>query len=90
MARTVAQAQAKLLRAFGDARIATCGDLVITLKRGEDIPAALTLKDQSVVPWTDVTSLTLGNTHLDADDVISIYGGRAGSVSLISAPKAES
>ncbi len=81
-AKTLARAQSRILTALDDAEVAVCGDLLVTAKRGEPIGAVLTLNDQSTLAWDDVKSLTAGDRVICARDVVSLYGGRAGSVTI--------
>ena len=72
----------KLLALIGDAPAAICGNAVLTVKQTAGADAALTLKDGAKLAWSAVSGLTVGNQYVAASDVATIYGGRAGSVSL--------
>jgi hypothetical protein len=75
-------ARDEILGQLGDAPAAICGDMVITRKTTKAAPASLTLSNGQVVPWATVSGLTIGNAYVAASDVLRLYGGRDGSVSV--------
>lgn len=75
-------AKAEILAALGSATAATCGNGIVTVKVGKDVPASLTLQTGQKLPWASVTGLTVGNTYVQAADVQTLYGGRGGSVTI--------
>ncbi len=79
---TIKALTAEFIAAMGTAPAALCGSAVITRKETKDAAASLTLINGSKVPWSNVTSLLIGNSTVPRDDVQSLYGGRSGSVSI--------
>ena len=75
-------AKDEILTALAGAAAATCGNLVVTVKTGNPAPASLTLETGQKIPWDKITSLIVGNVNVPASDVKTIFGGRAGSVTL--------
>ncbi len=75
-------AKDEILTALAGAAAATCGNLVVTVKTGNPAPAALTTESGQKIPWDKVTGLTIGNAYVDAKEIKTIFGGRAGSVSV--------
>ena len=75
-------ARDEILGQLGDAPAAICGGMVITRKTTKAAPASLTLSNGQVVPWATVSGLTIGNAYVAAVDVLKLYGGRDGSVSV--------
>ena len=74
--------QADLIAALAGAPAAICGEIVVTAKTGAAAPAALTLSDGRVVPWSTVSAVLVGNVMIQADQVLKIFGGRDGSLSV--------
>jgi hypothetical protein len=75
-------ARDELLGQLGDAPAALCGEMVLTRKATKPAPASLTLASGQVVPWSTVSGLTIGNAYVASSEVMKIYGGRDGSVSV--------
>ena len=75
-------AQAKIRFAIGDAPGAICGSIIVTLKTTAPSPATLTLADGTVIPWSSVVSVLVGNRTVPARDVAKLYGGREPSPSV--------
>jgi hypothetical protein len=75
-------AKAEILAALGTATAATCGNLIVSVKTGKDAPASVTLATGQKIMWEKVTSLIVGNENVPAADVQTLFGGRAGSVTL--------
>ena len=44
--------------------------------------SALTLSDGRVVPWSTVSAVLVGNVMIQADQVLKLFGGRDGSLSV--------
>ena len=75
-------AQTEILTAMRGSTAATCGNMIVTVKTGKEVAAALTLTSGQKVPWEKVTGLTIGNAYVDAKEVQTLYGGRSASVSI--------
>lgn len=71
--------RAALFPAFSGAPSAVCGHYLLTLTQSKASEAALTMMDGSKVKWSDVTAVYIGNKKVPADQVASLYGGRASS-----------
>ena len=74
--------QAEALAALAGAPAAICGEIVVTAKATTAAPASVTLSDGRVVPWSTVASVLIGNVMVPADQVLKIFGGRDGSLSV--------
>jgi hypothetical protein len=72
----------KLLQAMNGASAAQCGNYILTVKETRASAASITLADSRKVKWDAVTCLLIGNETVKATDVVSLYGGRAASLSL--------
>lgn len=75
-------AKAEILAALAGAMAATCGNLVVTVEKGKSAAASLTLSSGQKILWEKVTSLIVGNENVPAADVQTLFGGRAGSITL--------
>ena len=69
--------RAKLLHAMGDAPAVAIGNAVLTTKAGSDSPSTLTLSDGSRILWSSVVSVLVGNRTIPAQEVTTLFGGRA-------------
>ncbi len=74
--------KAAISAAMEGATTAICGHAVLTLSQTADAPAALTLKTGEKIQWALVSGLTVGNQYVAAENVYTIFGGRAGSTKL--------
>lgn len=75
-------ARSELLRAMDGSPAASCNGLVLTYKEGAAADASITTIDGRRVMWSQVTSVLIGNETVPAKDVKSLFGGRAGSITL--------
>jgi hypothetical protein len=75
-------ARGELLKAMSGAPAAVCGDLVLTLKETAAAQAAVTLRDGRKIKWPAIEGILIDNDVVPACDVLSLYGGRAGSTDL--------
>jgi hypothetical protein len=86
MARSAAKAadaiRDELIVAMAGSDAATCGSLVLCIKRGESIQASFTLKNGKMILLDELTSITVGNQVYMKDEIVNIYGGRARGVEL--------
>lgn len=81
--KTYSSLQNQLLNALRGVSTAQCGSLMLTIKRSNASEAALTLRDESKVPWDSVSRIIVGNKDYKAADIIAIYGGKAGSRTIV-------
>lgn len=81
--KTLKTTQARIIAAMEGQQTAVCEDHLVVLKRGEPVEAQLTLVDQTKVSWSEVTRVIVGNREIKRADVIGLYGGKAGAVSLM-------
>lgn len=73
---------AKLQAAINGAAVARCGDATLALNIGAPVPGTLKLTNKTTVPLAEITVYSKGNEPIYADEVESIYGGRAGSITV--------
>lgn len=75
-------AKGELLLALGTATAARCGSAVVTVKEGKPAEASLTLASGRKIKFSAVTAVLVGNEQIKAGEIVSIYGGRDGSVTV--------
>ena len=74
-------ARGELLRQILPGNKAVCGEHILTVRESSAAAASITLADGRKVAWSDVTSITIGNTVHHAAGCL-LYGGRAASVDI--------
>lgn len=75
--------QGRILGAFPDSAVAVCGNwtLMRTAKKG--VEATLTTNGGEKIPFSEVEEIFLkAGGRVRGSDVVTLYGGRSGSVSL--------
>jgi hypothetical protein len=72
----------EILDAMGGASAAVCEHVVLTYTEVKAADATFTMVSGEKTPWALVSGLTVGNKYIAADQVASIYGGRAGYPNL--------
>lgn len=79
---TIKAHKAKLLEAMDGSLSAICDQTVITRKDTKASEPTLTMRDGSKIKWADVTGLVVDGKKVPMSDVLKLYGGRDGSISL--------
>ena len=78
----IKQHRGTLAAAMDGATTALCEHAVLTLSQTADQAAALTLTSGEKVLWAGVTSVLVGNRHIPVAEIVTLFGGRVGSVKL--------
>lgn len=82
-AKSVADAERDAIIAAMGGTSAICGNMTVSVKKGSDAAASLTLTDGRKVKWSDVTHIRVAGQLIEAGQVASIFGGRSGSTDLV-------
>ena len=72
----------QLIPALAGAPSAVCGHAILTLKTTSAAEASITLADGSKLPWSSVQAVLVRGRRVMAEEIASVYGGRAGSEDL--------
>lgn len=72
----------EILLGLGDAKRAQCGNVFLEVKHGAPVQASVTLPDGIKVPWSDVSTIVVGN-HIFPASQCKPYGGREGSTDIL-------
>jgi hypothetical protein len=74
-------ARGEILRELGTAKAAVCKDLVISVTETANADPSINIGG-TTFKLTDVTSIVIGNTQYKGSEIVSVYGGRAGSTDV--------
>lgn len=77
------RARDTIIKAMGDAPVAQCGDLVLTVKTGGGAESAVVLINGRKIALVDIKSLLLTNgSRVTRSDIARLYGGKSDSTDL--------